>query len=95
MMMRTQKCLIKIYLQQTIHLIVIEEIFTFATETPFSHKFLVISNYKESINFEIRIGDNLCRFSYLYCLRNKSKDDFVLNIDKVTPNNHCSNNPCK
>lgn len=94
-MMRVSKLPIMIYLEQIIHLIPNKEVFAFVTEIPCPYKFLVFGYYKEIINFEINIWDNLFRFSSLYCLSNESQYDFELNIDTVTANNLCSNNPYK
>lgn len=84
-----------IYLEQAIHFILNEELFLFAKQIPVPNKFLLVNHYKECFNFEIKIGDNLSRFSSLYGLPNKWQDGFELNFDTVTANNLCSNNPSR
>ena len=81
MIMTVWKFPVIIYLEQTIHLILNEEVFG-------------IHYLQECINFEIVIGGKLCRFVFLYCLPNQSQDDFEsfpnnfeLNIDAVTVSN--------
>ena len=60
----------------------------------FPLKILGIQYLQECINFEIRLGGNLCRFTSLYRSPSQSQDDFEpfannfeLNIDIATANN--------